>query len=338
MNAMKRREFLASVAAAMSVPGLSTGSPQAMVETVSGPLPADRLGRALMHEHVMVDFIGAGEVTPDRYRREEVVRTALPHLRRVYDLGCRALAECTPAYLGRDPVLLRRLSEASNLYIVTNTGYYAAGGNKYLPAHVVESPANIARRWASEFENGIEDSGIRPGFIKIGVDMSPLSEIGRKLGRAAAIAHQRVGLTIASHTGNGAAAMEQLDILREEGVSATAFVWVHAQNETQAAFHFKAADRGAWIEFDGISDTSVKQHVELVRTMINRGYLEQTLISMDAGWYHVGEPGGGTYRGYGLLFEGFLPALRASGVSEEQIRTLLVDNPQRALQRRYRPL
>lgn len=337
MNAIRRRDFLASVTAAISGSGLSTGSPRPLIETVCGSLQPDRLGPALMHEHVMVDFIGAGKVSPDRYQTEEVFKVALPHLKKVYELGCRALVECTPAYLGRDPGLLRRLSEASGLHIVTNTGYYAAGGNKYVPARAFnESPGDIAKHWVSEFKNGIGDTGIRPGFIKIGVEKSPLSEIGCKLAQAAGIAHQNTGLAIASHTGDGGAAMEQLDILKGEGVPATAFIWVHAQSETQSEFHFKAASRGAWVEFDGINDASVGRHVELVRAMIDRGYLERTLISMDAGWYHVGEPGGGTYRGYGLLFEGFLPALRGAGVSERQIRTLLVDNPRHALQPGFR--
>ncbi len=329
---MRRREFLASVTAAISTSRLALGETPDVIETACGPLPLDKLGPTLMHEHVMVDFIGAGNVAPGRYKADEVVRVALPHLNRAYELGCRTLVECTPAYLGRDPLLLRRLSEASGLHIVTNAGYYAAGGAKYVPARVFDRPpGEIAKIWVSEFRNGIGDTGIRPGFIKIGVDRSPLSGICRTLAQAAGTAHQDTGLTIASHTGDGAAAMEQLDILKSEGVSANAFIWVHAQSEKEPELHLKAAERGAWVEFDGIDDSSIGRHVDLVKSMIARGYLGQTLISMDAGWYHVGEPGGGIYRGYGLLFDRFLPAMRRSGVSEGQIRALLVDNPRRAL-------
>jgi phosphotriesterase-related protein len=65
--------------------------------------------------------------------------------------------------------------------------------------------------------------------------------------------------------------------------------------------------------------------------MIRRGHLAQLLVSQDAGWYHVGEPGGGDYRGYTFLFEAFLPALRKRGVTEAQVRALLEDNPARVL-------
>ena len=61
------------------------------------------------------------------------------------------------------------------------------------------------------------------------------------------------------------------------------------------------------------------------------GYLERVLISQDAGWYHVGEPNGGALRGYTTLFFEFLPALRQAGATSEDVETLLVDNPRKAL-------
>jgi len=51
-------------------------------------------------------------------------------------------------------------------------------------------------------------------------------------------------LTIAAHTGDGAAALEQLQLLRAEGVAAGAFVWAHAQNEHDGARHARAAEGG----------------------------------------------------------------------------------------------
>ncbi|HEY5907947.1 MAG TPA: phosphotriesterase, partial [Vicinamibacteria bacterium] len=53
-------------------------------------------------------------------------------------------------------------------------------------------------------------------------------------------------------------------------------------------------------------------------------------VSQDAGWYNVGDPGGGRFRGYTLLLDEFVPALRKAGISEAQVRTLLVENPARA--------
>ena len=61
------------------------------------------------------------------------------------------------------------------------------------------------------------------------------------------------------------------------------------------------------------------------------GLLRHVLVSHDAGWYRVGEPGGGQFRPYDTLFTAFVPALKASGFGDAEIRQLLVDNPRRAL-------
>ncbi len=331
---LSRRRFLcaAGFGAAFPVPAHGAEAEQApKVITVRGPVPASKLGVTLTHEHVMVDFIGADKVSRDRYDPEEVFRAVLPHLKSIYRQGCRTLIECTPAYLGRDVQLLERLSKAGGVRLLTNTGYYGAADDKSIPPHAYRETADqLAGRWIEEFRSGIEGTKIRPGFIKTGVDRGSLSPIDAKLVRAAAIAHRSTGLTIASHTGDGKAALEELDILREEGVAPQAFVWVHAQNEARTDVHLEAAARGAWISCDGIRPESLDRHLNLVRFLIDRGRIGSILISQDAGWYRVGEPGGGKFRPFDFLFLEFLPKLRQSGVSESQIRTIMVGNPARA--------
>jgi phosphotriesterase-related protein len=285
-----------------------------------------------MHEHVLVDFIGADKVSPARYDADEAFAAALPHLKQVRALGCESLVECTPAYLGRDAVLLERLSKAAGIHILTNTGYYGAANDKHLPAHAfTETAEQLAARWTREHARGVDATSIKPAFMKIGVDGAPLSEVDRKLVIAAAIANRATGMPIASHTGSGAAAMEELDLLEQQRVPLSAFIWVHAQSERDGAFHARAAKRGAWVEFDGIAPASVGRHVELVLTMKERGLLGHVLVSHDAGWYRVGEPGGGTFRPYDTLFTAFLPALEKAGFSDAERRQLLVENPRRAL-------
>lgn len=341
---MNRRRFVKSLAAigvcrTLAGEGAPSASQQtsSRVNTVRGLIPLDKLGTILMHEHVLVDFIGADEVSRERYNAEEVFKVALPFLKKVYALGCRSLVECTPAYLGRDPELLRRLSEASGLNILTNTGYYGASDDKYVPKQAFTDTAqDLAAGWIREFQDGIDGTGIKPGIMKISVDKGSLSEIDAKLVRAAALTHLKTGLTIASHTEDGTSALEELDLLNREGVAASAFIWVHAHLEPQTEKQLQAARRGAWIEFDGISEKSLEQHVKLVKMMIDAGLLDRTLISQDAGWYHVGEPGGGQYRSYECLFTQFIPALKRSGATERQIRQLLTENPRNALQTQVR--
>ena len=302
------------------------------VHTVTGPIAAERLGVTLMHEHVLVDFIGADKVNPRRYDARHAFTTVLPHLVALRTLGCETLVECTPAYLGRAPRLLRELSDACGVRLLTNTGYYGAAKDRYLPRHAfTETPEQIAARWIREWERGIDGTGIRPALMKIGVDEAPLSAVDANLVRAAALCNRETGLPIASHTGTGLAAIEELDILDRSGIPSSSFIWVHAQSEKDASFHSRVAKRGAWVEFDGISESTVVRHVELVREMKSLGLIGRVLVSQDAGWYRVGEPGGGRFRPYDVIFKTFVPALRSEGFGEDDIRLLLAVNPGRAL-------
>ena len=337
---MTRREWLTRMAGVLVIDQARVAYGQvpeasSLVQTVNGPVPAARLGLTLMHEHVLVDFSGADQVGPHRYDANHAFTTVLPHLLQARKNGCSTLVECTPAYLGRDVTLLRRLSEASGLHILSNTGYYGAAKDKHLPRHAfTETADQLAARWTREFERGIDSTPIKPAFMKIGVDEAPLSDVDRKLVRAAAMTSRSTGLPIASHTGTGLAAMAELEILDGDDVPASRFIWVHAQSERDTAFHTRAAKAGAWVEFDGISDSSIDRHVELVTRMKAQGLLGRVLVSHDAGWYRVGEAGGGQFRPYDTLFTRFVPALTAAGVTRDEVSQLLVDNPRQALKSR----
>jgi phosphotriesterase-related protein len=327
---LSRREWLSGTLTLLAG-GCAARGP-AGVETAIGPVGTNSLGVTLVHEHILVDFIGAAAVSPSRYDSDEVFTTVLPHLQAAHRLGLRTLVECTPAYLGRDAALLRRLSRASNLNILSNTGYYGAAQDKHLPAHAfVEDAEQLAARWIEEAKRGIDGTGVKPAFMKIGVDGTPLSAVDRKLVIAAALAHRATGLPIASHTSSGSAAIEQLEMLEHARVPASAFIWVHAHSERDDALHVRAAARGAWVEFDGVSESTVPRHVELVSGMKTRGLLGRVLVSQDAGWYRVGEAGGGRFRPYTTIFTAFIPALKNAGFTDAEVQQLFVANPRAAL-------
>lgn len=327
--------LLLTVAAVPACTSRDPSTPSVM--TVSGPIAPEQMGTTLPHEHVLVDFGGAEVVSPDRYDRYDVFETVLPYLQRARALGVRTLVEATPAYLGRDPLLLRRLADASGVQLVVSTGYYGAREDQHLPRHAFGEPADsLAARWIREWTDGIDGTGIRPGFIKIGVDTGPLSEMDRKLIQAAARTHRRTGLTIAAHTGPAAGALDQLAVLEEEGVDPSAWIWVHAQAEDDSTLHVRAAQSGAWISFDGLAPGDVDRYVARVALMKSEGLLQRVLVSHDAGWYHVGEPGGGTFRPYEALFTDFLPALEAAGFTDDEIHQLTVVNPAEAYAVRVR--
>lgn len=339
---MKRRDFVRNVSGITATLGLmplaayprlsGTRTATIKIMTVLGPITADQLGVTLIHEHLMADFIGAAETGPHRFDLEEVVETVLPYLLQLKEAGCNTFVECTGTFLGRDPLVAKRLSEASGLHIITNTGNYAAMEGKFLPDYVYTDTAEqLAERWILEWEEGIGDSGVYPGIIKISVDEGPLIPVTQKLLEASAIAHLHTGLTISAHTGNGVAVMEELEILAARGVDLSAFRWVHAQAEKNKNLYLEAAQTGAYIEFDGIRPENIQEHLDCVRFMKDNGLLHKTLISQDAGWYWVGEPGGGNFSPYTHIFELFIPALKKAGFTDADIDQLLVRNPLESL-------
>lgn len=279
----------------------------------------------LSHEHVMVDFIGAAEVSPARYDADVVFAAARPKIEAARKYGCRRILECTPAFLGRDPRLLRRLEDATGVELWTNTGLYAAANHKFLPAYVsTETPLQLARRWVEEARNGVD--GAKPRFIKIGVNNAPLHPLDRKVVEAGAIASLETGLTIACHTsGGGPAAMETIEILTRHRLPLDKYVWVHAQNEKNNQFFEDAARAGAWVSFDGLSARSHERHWQAYFWMLNASLLARTLWSHDSGWYRVGEPGGGQFNGYTYIYEQFLPL-----VPPEFREMMMITNPRRA--------
>lgn len=301
----------------------------AHIQTVLGPIAPEELGVTLIHEHVLCDFVGADETGPHRWDREEVVAVMRPYLEEASERGVRALADCSPAYLGRDPLVLRRLSELTSMHLITNTGWYK---EPYLPPEAVRlTPQEIAARWLAEWEEGIESTGIHPGFVKVAVHPEPLQPMQAKIVRAAAIVGAETGLAVACHTGHAGAAHACLDLVEDEGMDPARWIVVHADGIEGPAEHEALARRGAWLEYDGVGARPLEHELSLLRHMLDRGWEGRLLISHDAGWYNVGEPRGGSVRPYTAIHDALLPALRADGVPDEIIQRLLVTNPARAL-------
>lgn len=298
------------------------------ITTVTGGISIKKMGKTLTHEHLLVDFIGADSISYDRWNRDEVVDKVLPYLVEIKKLNYKTLVDCTPAYLGRDPKLLKMLSEKSGVQILTNTGYYSAVNGKYLPQSAyTESAEEIAQHWIDEAQNGIEGTDVFPGFIKISVDRGSLNQINRKIVEAACITHLETGLTIMSHTGPAIPAFEQLEILKRYNVDPSAFIWTHANNEKDYNKHLEAAKMGAFVSFDNFSPKEAERYVEFFLFMKKHAVLHRVLFSHDAGWYRPGEPNGGEFRGFTDIENYLIPALEEAGVAQYDIFQVFFKNP-----------
>jgi phosphotriesterase-related protein len=334
MTDWSRRKFIKSGVSLLFV--FKIRKPLSVI-TVNGSIPSTAMGTTLIHEHFLVDFIGANKIDYSRWNRDEVVKKVLPYLLEAKKHGVKTILDCTPAFLGRDVLLLLKLAEESGLQIITNTGYYGAVGNKYLPKWAfTETAEQISKRWIDEFENGIENTKVKPGFIKISVDPGHLSELHQKLVKSAALTHLQTGLTICSHTGIAIPAFEEIELLQKMNVHPSAFVWTHAQVEQDRTLHVEAAKLGAWISLDGIGWGDFEKYADSIINLKSVGLLNKTLISHDAGWYKPKEKEGGSFTGYTNIFEELIPLLNKRGFTDHDIQQLLIKNPAEAFSIRVR--
>jgi phosphotriesterase-related protein len=179
---------------------------------------------------------------------------------------------------------------------------------------------------------GIEDTGLRAGFIKTASSDNELKPLEEKFLRASGRASKQTGVAIASHTTNGEVARKQARILEYLGLPLNRFIWVHAQAEADTSIHKDLASRGVYIELDSIgnSDAEDEKVVKLIHFLHGAGFSDQILISQDAGWYNPGQPNGGKQRGYTALITAFIPRLKRAGFDDAFVRKLTRENPFRA--------
>ena len=297
------------------------------IMTVSGPIPVTEIGPVLTHEHLFSIFGAEPSRHPD-YDDERLNATVLPALHAVRAQGVRTVVDATAAWFGRDPSRLLRLAEATDLWVVTPTGFYGAAQGRYLPPDVATRSADeIASEWIDEWRYGIEGSGIRPGFIKLGVNAGAMGVVDRKLLAAAARTHLATGLTVAVHTGdNVASAAEQRAILQAEGVSPEAWIWVHAHKVAAVEELVGAAREGGWISLDGWNESTAPQMIDQLLELRKAGVLDRVLLSHDGNLFPFrGEP-----RPINFLFGAGRKQMTEAGITAEEWNQLTIRNPAKA--------
>jgi predicted metal-dependent phosphotriesterase family hydrolase len=308
-------------------------SNRGQIQTVLGPIDPADFGSVLPHEHILTDFSGAEEPSPVRWDRTAVVARMRPLLSDAMREGVTGFVECTPAYLGRDVLVLRQLAEETGLHILTNTGYYAGAGDKYVPPHAWAATAEqLAEEWIAEAADGIEGTGILPGFIKIASDApesdGKLSVIDAKLVDAAALASRATGLFVASHTEGSLSGRAVVDRFLGAGGRPDRLAVAHSDHhdlETNRAL----AAQGVWISFDAVGQLPIDEHANRVSVMLTE-FPDQILLSQDSGYWAGELDDGGEQRPYTALANDFLPALRERGVRDETLAGVTVTNPARA--------
>jgi phosphotriesterase-related protein len=303
--------------------------------TVNGPIPPERTGFTLPHEHTGIslwhiqDRWDYWELTPD----EDLLADELRDFRR---RGGSTLVDLTPSGVGRDPERLRRLSAATRLQIVMGTGWYR--GAYYPPEALIDrrSVDDLAAEMIREFDAGVAGTGVRPGIIgEIGTDKPWLSAQEERVHRAAARAAKGTGMAISTHAVMSPVGLDQLRVFEEEGVDPARVVIGHADSYPNLDHYLAVLDRGANLQFDFLGQRFANEEaaeprlIELIVELLERGFADQLLLSQDV-CHNVQLKANGGF-GYVYLQQHFLPKLRTAAVGEGEIERMTVDNPRRIL-------
>jgi phosphotriesterase-related protein len=303
--------------------------------TVTGPIPPERAGFTLPHEHTGIALWHAKdrwdywELTAD----DELVGEELREFRR---RGGGTLVDLTLPGVGRDPERLRRLSTRTGVQVVMGCGWYR---EPYYPPEAGidrRSVDDLADELVREFHDGVAGSGVRPGIIgEIGTDKPWVSALEERVHRAAARASKATGMAITTHAVQSPVGLAQLCIFEEEGVDPVRVVIGHADSYVDLDHYLAVLDRGANLEFDflghrfGSEEHVEPRLIEIIVELLERGYASQLLLSQDVCHNSQLKANGGF--GYVYLQQHFLPSLRTAAVGEGEIAAMTIDNPRRIL-------
>ena len=277
--------------------------------TTLGLLDLPPRGLILPHEHVFVDLRtpetpGHGEADP-----AAVVALMAPQLRRAAEAGVAAIVDAGPVGVGRRADILRAVSSAAGFPLVVPTGCYR---EPWIPSWIHEADERRLSDWMlGELVEGIGDTGVRSGWIKLSAGDDGMTPCELKVLRAAARAAAASGAAIGSHTIRGGVLLRQLDEVERLGFDPRRFIWIHAQVEPEHAMRREAARRGAWIELDDIGRPGGDAGtLELLRRCLDDGMADRLLVSQDRGWFDPAKPDGGTPLPFDHL-RAVVPAARA---------------------------
>lgn len=299
--------------------------------TVLGPIAPETMGVAQTHEHLLIDAMdhyGGYQFVIDD---EELV---VEELRAFTDRGGRTICDPTVDEIGRHPQALARISRAAGIHVVMGAGWYRHFG---YPREVEERTSReLAEILVREIEVGVRDTGIRAGFIgEIGTGRHYLRPAEERVFRAAALAQQRTGVAISTHTTRwGTLALEQIALLEEAGADLSKVIIGHLGDRQGVRHLLPIAERGVYLEVDNIGYLDYQPEevrADNVAALVKEGFGDRILLSEDiCTLEHLAYRGG---KGYGYLLEVFVPLLRQRGLRDEEIEQLLVHNPARAFAR-----
>ena len=315
------------------------------VETVTGPIPVDRLGKTLIHEHFIFGYPGfQGDVTLGAFNKERALEAAIGIARLLQSYGVQTVVDPTPNECGRDPLFLRQISDATGLQIICATGYYyeGEGATPYFKFRqgLGTAEEDIYQMFITEINEGIAGTGIKPGIIKLASSKDEITEYEKMFFRAAARVQQETGIVILTHTQEGTMGPEQARMLIEHGADPNKIIIGHMCGNTNPEYHKEVMDEGVRIGFDRFGIQVLvgapldQERVATLISLLESGYEDQILLAHDSVNIWLGRPPVMNEQVTkimenwhpGHIFENILPDLREKGITEQQISKMLGEN------------
>ena len=299
-----------------------------------------------MHEHVFVLSSEIVQNYPEVWGDEEQrVADAIQRLNRLKERGVDSIVDLTVIGLGRYIPRIARIAEQTSVNVIVATGIYTYND---VPMHfhfrgpgtVIEGPEFMVDMFVRDIENGIADTGIKAGILKCATDVQGLTPGVERVLRAVARAHRRTGVPISTHTHAATRrGLDQQKIFTEEGVDLSRVIIGHSGDTTDLAYLEGLISTGSYLGMDRFGiDTilSFEKRVEVVADMCARGHASKMVLSHDAACYSDWLPGVEALLPkwhYQHIHDDVIPALKERGVTDEQIRTMMVDNPRKIFER-----
>lgn len=298
------------------------------VRTVCGDIDPSLLGVTYLHEHLIGAALKEGS-DPDLTLDSEAA--AIKELRLFHLAGGRAVVEMSPRDYGRNGPALKRISEASDVHVITVTGFIK--GSSADPLVEGLSINQIADEMIRDVCDGVDGTSIKAGIIKGGSSKDKITPNEEKIFRAAARAQKETGACISTHTEAGTMALEQVALLKSEGVPAERILIGHMDRKMDFDYHLAVAHTGVVLGYDQFSKEKYypdSLRVEFITKMVKQGFRSQLALSGDlARKSYFTSYGGGP--GYTFLLWRILPWLREDGLTPDDIHAVMVATPQRLL-------
>ncbi|WP_166351959.1 phosphotriesterase family protein [Phytoactinopolyspora limicola] len=350
----------------------------AHVQTVLGPVATSELGGIMHHEHLLSltpgPWLSGGPPararsdapTPDgadmRARDEAQVEVAVAALGGLAELGIGTVVDLSPyGVVGRDThggnvALLQEISRRSGVHVVAGTAVYL---EPYSPDWAIEATLDeMAERFVADVIDGIGDTTVKAGILgEQATGLGVITAHEEKCLRAAARAQRETGLALITHTTHGTMALEQVEILAEEGADLSRVVIGHMDTQADAGYDRAVLDTGVNIAFDTIGKQfwdfvveplpddlpegeftkqayfrSDHSRARRIAALVADGYRDRLLLAQDMTGVEVylNSTTHGEW-GYSYLGAAFADLLRQHGVTDADMTTMLQHNPARLL-------